>query len=419
MTSAAQDHRARLDLDFVTGLRALAACYVLLSHVWYEIWPAVSPPYGYGRRPEGLIAWLTGWLYYGHFGVVVFIVISGFCLMLPVAANGDAQKGGVVDYFRRRAKRIAPPYYFAMALSLLAIHFWIGDKTGAQWDIALPATTFSVLVHLLFLNDVLESTRINYVFWSIAIEAQLYLLFPLLVLMIRRKGLPFTVAVSASAVYGAIFMLELLEVDVVPPQFIGLCAYFVFGVAAAKALTIFPQGLVARIDGRVLLGAAALQFATVAALAASWGFDVAERRFAFLDTLVALATASLLLAATRAETKNVRLWLEQRPLLAVGTFSYSLYLIHAPVLHLIWQYWIRPLEAPAAGQFVLLLAVGAPSSLLAAFLFFLACERPFMSSADRSVFRFADFKIDMARKSSFFPNSRTTRMARRTRQIQR
>lgn len=411
MTSATQaDNRTRLDLDFVTGLRALAAGYVLVSHVWYEIWPAAPPPYGYGQRPEGLAAWLTNWLYYGHFGVVIFIVVSGFCLTLPVAANRNVLKGGVAQYLRRRARRIIPPYYFALAASLLAIHFWIGEKTGAQWDISLPVTTFSVLAHLLFLNDFVETTTINYVFWSIAIEAQLYLLFPLLVLAIRRIGLSKAICAAISIVYGAILIFELLEVDFLPPQFIGLCAYFVFGVAAAEVMS--GDGPIARLDGRLLCGFSFLQIVVVSALVARWGFDVAERRFALLDTLIALATASLLLGATRIEAKPIRLWLEQRALLVVGTFSYSLYLIHAPILHMIRQYVVDPLAMPAPGQFVLLLVVGAPLSLLAAFAFFLACERPFMSPVDRAVFRFADPRIDIASKYGFFSRIWARRVSR-------
>jgi peptidoglycan/LPS O-acetylase OafA/YrhL len=384
------ERRLRLNLDFVTGIRGLAASYVLVSHVWYQVWPAVLPPFGYGRRPEGLIAWVTGWFYFGHFGVVVFIVISGFCLMLPVAASNDRQMGGIAAYLRRRAQRIVPPYYWAIAFSLAAIYFWIGHPTGSQWDIALPATTFAILAHFLFLNDLVESTRINYVFWSIAIEAQLYLIFPFLVIAIRRTGLFATVLASLLFVSGSIVTLEFLGIRNIPPQFIGLAGYFVLGVAAAKMLISFPHHWIMRLDG--LLGGAVAEVAIVAGLSALWGFDLAERRFAILDTLIATATILLLLAAARPGRNRVRACLEQRALLVVGTFSYSLYLIHAPILQIVWQYLIDPLRLLPEGQFVLLLLTGVPSCLMVAFLFFLACERPFMSTSDRAVFRFVDIR---------------------------
>jgi peptidoglycan/LPS O-acetylase OafA/YrhL len=68
-------------LDFLNGIRAIAALFVLISHFWYQIWPAVTPPLGYAHRPTGLTLILTSWLYYGHFAVVVFIVLSEFCLL--------------------------------------------------------------------------------------------------------------------------------------------------------------------------------------------------------------------------------------------------------------------------------------------------------------------------------------------------
>jgi putative ABC transport system permease protein len=397
----------RLNLDFVTGLRALAALYVLLSHAWYEIWPAVPPPYGYATRPSGLVATLTNWLYYGHFGVVIFIVISGFCLMLPVAAHNGFIKGGVASYLRRRATRIAPPYYFAMAGSLLAISLLIGDMTGAQWDIALPVTPSAVLSHVLFLQDFVDSTRVNYVFWSIAIEAQLYLIFPLLVLMMRVLGAPRTLVAVAVTVYGAILILEMFEYTDVPPQFIGLCAYFAFGAAAAKLVVQRPD-FVWRANDRLLAAGAAALLITVALLAANWGFDAAERRFAALDTLVALATVLVLLAASSHETQIIRRVLERPSLLTIGTFSYSLYLVHAPVLHAVWLCLLRPLGVAPEGQFVGLLAFGVPVSLLTAYVFFLACERPFMSPTDLQVFRFASFKSQTIMKRGPFARIKST-----------
>lgn len=382
--------RAAGHLDFVTGLRGLAAAFVLSSHVWYQIWPAVAPPYGYGRHPEGMIAWLTGLLYYGHFGVVVFIVLSGFCLMLPVLDNGGKLRGGVLRFAGRRARRILPSYYCAMAFSLLLIYFFIGEKSGSQWDISIPVTTGGLVSHLLLLQDFIDTTQVNYVFWSIAVEVQLYLMFPLLAAAWMRFGAFKAAASFCAAIYGAIAVLELCDYQDIPPQFIGLCAHFVLGMACATLLRTRNSKWLS-VCAQIPWGSLALAMAfPVVVLCGLWGSEVAERRFAILDLLCALATVSLLLGAAGAEkTASVRSVLENGVLIRIGIISYSLYLIHAPLLQLVWQYAILPLELSSASQFGALLIFGVPASLLAGYLFFLLCERPFCAPSAR---RWPSFK---------------------------
>ena len=97
-------------LDFIDSLRALAALYVMICHAYHE------PGNGYHA------SWLINHigLSYGHVAVDVFIVISGFCLMLPVTRR-NGELGSVRDFMRRRVRRILPPYYAALILSLLFI----------------------------------------------------------------------------------------------------------------------------------------------------------------------------------------------------------------------------------------------------------------------------------------------------------
>ena len=366
------------ELRFVTGLRALAALYVLLSHVWYHIWPAVPPPYGYGRHPEGWAAWLTGWLYYGHFGVVVFIVLSGFCLMLPVVENGGQLRGGVRGFLLRRVKRILPPYYLALAFALLLISLWIGERSGSQWDISIPVTTTGLLAHILLVHDLVEPTQINYVFWSIALEMQLYLLFPLLAAAWRRFGGAATAGAFCTVVYSVIGILLWLDFKDVPPQFLGLLAHFVLGMACAAAVRSQRATIAVLRDEAPWGSLCTVLLAVVAVQCIWWGPAVAEQRFAWLDALCAFATVALLLAAQRPQGICIRSVLEAPALLAVGVFSYSLYLVHAPLLQLVWQYGIQPLGIPEAGQFALLLVFAVPVCLVCAFIFFLGCERPFL-----------------------------------------
>ncbi len=100
---------------FVEGMRAICAIYVVLHHAWVDTWNIFI-----GERPGNLMSLLTGWLAFGHEAVTVFIAISGFCLMLPALRAGMTLPSKK-RFFARRAMRILPPYYAALAFSILVI----------------------------------------------------------------------------------------------------------------------------------------------------------------------------------------------------------------------------------------------------------------------------------------------------------
>src|SRR5438270_2616521 len=100
-------------LPFLDGLRGLAAVYVVLHHAAMMV-----PPAGLG----GVGSAARFVFRHGHYAVAVFIVLSGYCLMLPVARDPCGRlPGGVVGYLGRRARRILPPYYAALGLGWLLI----------------------------------------------------------------------------------------------------------------------------------------------------------------------------------------------------------------------------------------------------------------------------------------------------------
>ena len=103
-------------LPFLDGIRALAALYVLMFHSL-----TIGLPDG-GQDLSWPLRVLRGIFGYGHFAVCVFIVLSGFSIMLPIAWAGSTHfQGGYRGYFGRRARRVLPAYYAALALSLLVL----------------------------------------------------------------------------------------------------------------------------------------------------------------------------------------------------------------------------------------------------------------------------------------------------------
>ncbi len=169
-------------------------------------WTQSSPIFDHPERAaHGLIAWLTDWLAYGHYAVTVFIAISGFSLGLPIARGNGRLRKGALDFFQRRSVRILPPYYAALLIAYLVACLSLHRHTGSAYDSALPTTAFGFWSHLFLIHDFWPvQFEADPPLWSIAVECQLYLFFPLLVFLRRKLGtasvllspLPLDVALS-------------------------------------------------------------------------------------------------------------------------------------------------------------------------------------------------------------------------------
>src|ERR1700761_1299292 len=159
-------------LPGLDGLRGLAALYVVVNHVFLRTFP------GY---PADNAPFWAGWFIYGRFAVLVFIVLSGFSLALSPARHGW-RLDGIAAYARRRARRILPPYWAALAFSLLVAWLVVPQPFRGVPDL------MSVLVNGLLGQNIVGAPTPNAAFWSIAVEAQLYILLPLLLLLVRKRG---------------------------------------------------------------------------------------------------------------------------------------------------------------------------------------------------------------------------------------
>ena len=177
----------RVHLGYLDGLRALAALWVVLHHAWHSL---------YGKKLlPGWKGAASNWLLYGHLPVDVFIVLSGFCLMLPVVRHG-ALTGGVLNFYRRRAWRILPPYFAALAFSF-ALH----RVFFPTWHV--PMLRHVLVIHALLLQDWFNQFNLlDDPTWSVAAEWKIYFLFPLFVWIWHRFGLAATLLCGAAIGYG-------------------------------------------------------------------------------------------------------------------------------------------------------------------------------------------------------------------------
>lgn len=169
MTAAGPPGRRVAGID---ALRGLSAAAVFLCHIG-GYWTFLVLP---GKIPQLLTL--------GAHGVDIFIVISGFCLTLPVLRSGGPLE--TRQFYGRRAWRIIPPYLVALAIATV-LAMW-----SRTWSmvVAEPASGTDALLHLLGLQTWFPGTlgSINGSLWSVSLEMQLYLVFPLLILAIRQWG---------------------------------------------------------------------------------------------------------------------------------------------------------------------------------------------------------------------------------------
>lgn len=364
------DQPAIRKIAFVEGVRGAAALYVVIGH-----FRSMVDPSELAGKASTAPAWLKAALQpfaYGHLAVAAFIVLSGFCLQASLFNRREGRLEDAKRFFARRAWRILPAYYACLGLSLIVV--WTVTSRQGTWPFLqyVPADGRAIVSHVLLLHnfDPALMYKINGVLWSIALEAQLYLLFPLLVASIWKVGRMATLAWAAVAA-GTVLGLFPDAIKLYPwylPLFaLGMVSSH-FAYRPHKELG--PQPAIA--TALVLIG--------IAACAAAKAFRLG---LPASDAGIALAVAAgVYLGAVHPIALPSRIF-GWAPLVKLGSFSYSLYLIHHPIEQVLFVY--RPgFVQSQPEQFAYLLVVGLPVILLASWLFSLAFERPFLNRGART-----------------------------------
>jgi len=366
-------HKKFENFPYLDSLRGLAAIYVVIDHATWTLHPdnLNLPFYATGFYQIFVEA---------HYAVDLFIMLSGFCLMLPVIRNDGKLRGGIIVFFRKRARRILPPYYLAMGLSLLLIATVIGYKTGTFWDKTFPVTKTDILTHLTLTHHIFSDTsgKINYVFWSIGVEWGIYLLFPLILIAWRKFGALATTAVTSLLSFGLFLPLKFMHLDTSPwgicPHYFGL---FTWGMLAVE-IAFSKQVKFVKLRGKMPWMLISGVFAVIAIIAYNSIFH--GSLWPLCDLVAGISIFSLLISLASNKKNWLHGILAWKPLIFLGTFAYSIYLIHAPLLQLIYQSFIKPLSLTSIVSIPIILCLILGIIISMAYLFFLACERPFINN---------------------------------------
>jgi peptidoglycan/LPS O-acetylase OafA/YrhL len=335
---AAPGLRYRPEVD---GLRAIAVAPVILFHAGSD--------------------WFSG----GYVGVDVFFVISGYLITSLLIEDLRRDRFSIARFYERRARRILPALFLVLLCTSVAAWMWMVPAQLEEYARTLVAVVLFVSnVYFWRVDDYFApAAELNPLLhtWSLAVEEQFYIVFPLLLLLLWRLG--------AARAFGAIVLLSVMSLMLaewgwrqkpVPSFFLLPTRAWELGVGAICAFVLrdsAPRGSTPLAGlGLALIGLAVL------------GFD-AETPTPSLYTLAPVAGTALVILHARDGTLAARL-LSVRLLVGLGLISYSAYLWHQPLFAFAR---VRSLSHPSPGLMLALVL----ASLGLAYLTWRFVEQPF------------------------------------------
>lgn len=337
----------RPDID---GLRAVAVLAVLAFHL------------GLGPFDGGFV------------GVDVFFVISGYLIGLIILTEAESGSFSILRFYDRRIRRILPALFFMLAVMTPVCAAVLLPGPFKSYSESLIACVLSA-ANLFFYSTTNyfgdpAGTQPLIHTWSLGVEEQFYIFFPLLVMLAHRwfRGRLKLVCVSvalASFGYGC----WLVGRD---PS----AAFYLPGARAWELMigVLLAAGLVPAIAARVVREGVALVGVAMLAVAIFW-FDKATPFPGLAALLPCLGAAAIIHSGTRGDTLVARA-LSVKPAVFVGLISYSLYLWHWPLIPILDRHLLSTFADHTYGKVALLIGAIAMATLSWWFV-----ERPFRGKA--------------------------------------
>jgi len=354
--------------DYITELesiRGIAILLVFLLHAHGMAFP--------GWTGEATI--LQSFILAGNTGVTLFFVLSGFLLSIPfLKANGNRCPPSTRKYFLSRTLRILPLYYFMIVVALLV--------TGKISE-TIPASAFIFIGFDVFPFSV--------VWWTLATEVQFYVLLPVIMLLLRSPLGRLTLMLS-----GVIWAYFYIELTLGSPGHPGTAYHWAKTKSLFARLPAFAIGIAGayiylqckkpdrnryRIPSTIILWSTLIVLGLVLQQVVEMGSAVAERRWHMRHTYESLCWIGIILCLCLGEPYGKRFFINSINR-TLGKLSYSIYLVHVPILFYIFYPMKMHIEE---GYFFdnhiayLALGLGAAGTLLTSALSYKFIEQPFLN----------------------------------------
>jgi peptidoglycan/LPS O-acetylase OafA/YrhL len=330
----------------IDGLRALAVLSVILFHSGFQTFSG------------------------GFVGVDIFFVISGYLITSIILAEIEAGTFTLANFYERRARRILPALFVLMALCLPFAWLWLPAqdmKSFSQSLVAVSTFASNILFWLTsgYFDTAAELKPLLHT-WSLAVEEQYYLIFPLFVLLTWRFGKTWIL----KSLF-AVFIISLAAAHWGSTNH----PNFTFYLLPTRFWELLIGGFIAFYFslGRKQLSHKWLNelgsFMGVALIAYSIFWFDSKTPFPSLYTLVPAVGAALIIFFTTPQTSTGKL-LGSQLFVGVGLISYSAYLYHQPLLAFAK---LRSIDEPSS----LLIGLLFASTFLLAYLSWRFVEAPF------------------------------------------
>jgi peptidoglycan/LPS O-acetylase OafA/YrhL len=356
----------------IDGLRGFACLIVLCHHCYFH-----GGRYSYPTIK--ILNWkqsLSSLFYYGYSGVELFFILSGFCLAYSIIRSPNK----IVNwrqYFIKRARRIYPAFIATMVI-LFTLSFIIHSQ---KIDIFIDNKFLEMPTsEQLFLSLSFVDFSFNTSFWTLCLELRWYLIFPLIILIYKRFNISgaFIFSIVISLIYSTfIYPSSQTQLKFILGPLPLYLPLFVLGVWAAHLLVTKPSSLVQDYITRYS------KWGCLASLIPLFIVVPPEPFFGFSRSrIIPFGIFYFFLLVAALYDSSFQKFFSWKPLVFVGEFSYSLYLIHLPIIEGIYIF-TKPMNWSDQTQFFFYQGFVFALCVFLGYLFYLLFEKPFLKEKIR------------------------------------
>ncbi len=354
----------------IEGLRAYMAWWVVIGHAMHLV-----------GAPSWLPHAVEKFLDHGDIAVNVFIIVSGFVIAHLVLTARE----NYLPYIVRRFLRLAPIYFFCVALAFVTTSYYQEIYVDLPWSISrvmrgdrLLQTDIHLWQHLLahatLLHGIIPDSILKYSgtsilapAWSLSLEWQFYLVAPGLIYLLAKSRTSFIVTAALMLAGAALSNHFLRDSYQYPTMLLLSLQFFLIGIASRLALDHLPT---------IKLGALPLLTLMLVAFAAVKSLALIIWAPFFLITL---ADSGKIKPFGRFENSLAWLFTSNRIIRTLGQISFSTYLVHIPFFCIVAHFWGQffPLDHQQNIQIAIVIAIAFIPPL--SWILYNGIERPFIN----------------------------------------